>query len=154
MFVRNPKVLQHAWNSAAIDNTDITRSMAAVGRDFYFPLDVEMMPSPTLNSPENANLFQYLRDVSNESTFALSIVQILVKERCKYHQNRQNMTTTECTLQVGDIVKAHVQVNSSASKGIVSKLCYKSKGPFIITADLGHNSFEVQRYNQPHFCQT
>ena len=65
MFARNAKVSQYAWNSAAIDNTDITRSMAAVGRDFRFPLDVEMMPSPTLNSPENANLFQYLRDVSD-----------------------------------------------------------------------------------------
>ena len=133
MFARNAKVSQYAWNSAAIDNTDITRSMAAVGRDFRFPLDVEMMPSPTLNSPENANLFQYLRDVSDESIFALSILQILVKERREYHQNRQNMKTKECNLQVGDVVKAHVQVNSSANKGIVSKLSYKVKGPFITT---------------------
>ena len=32
---------------------------------------------------------------------------------------------------------------------MVSKLSYRVKGPFIITKDLGHNSFEVQRYDKP-----
>ena len=43
--------------------------------------------------------------------------------------------------------KAHVQVNSVASKGVVSKLSYRAKRPFVITADLGHNIFEVQLYD-------
>jgi len=36
-----------------------------------------------------------------------------------------------------------------ASKGVVSKLSYRAKGPFSITADLGKNSFEVQQYDDP-----
>ena len=51
-------------------------------------------------------------------------------------------------LKVGDVVKAHV-VNSVASKGIVSKLSYCDKVPFIVKSDLGRNSFEVQRYDNP-----
>jgi len=39
-----------------------------------YALDVNLMPTPTLNTTKNANLFQYLRDVSTESKFALSIV--------------------------------------------------------------------------------
>ena len=46
-------------------------------------------------------------------------------------------------------MKAYVQVNSVASKGVVSTLSYKTKGPFVITADLSNNSFEVQSYNYP-----
>ena len=85
MFARNSKVSQYAWNSAAIDETYITRSMAAVGRDCRFLLDGELMPTPTLNTPENNNLYQYLRNISNDSIFALSIVKILVQERREYH---------------------------------------------------------------------
>ena len=47
------------------------------------------------------------------------------------------------------MVKAYIQVQSSADKGVVSKLSYRAKGPFIITKDLGHDSFEVQRYDNP-----
>ena len=47
------------------------------------------------------------------------------------------------------MVKAHVQVQSITKRGIVGKLSYRPKGPFIIKVDLAHNSFEVQRYDDP-----
>ena len=147
IFANNAKTSQYAWNSSPIDGTDITRSMAAIGRDFRFPLDVNLTPTPTLNSSSNASLFQYLRDVSLESKFAVSILQILIKERREYHQNRHNTKVSKCALKIGDVVKAHVQVKSDSNKGIVGKLSYKAKGPFIITADLGFDSYEVQRYD-------
>ena len=37
----NVKTSQFAWNSAAIDHTDIPRCVVAVGREFKFPLDIE-----------------------------------------------------------------------------------------------------------------
>ena len=43
-------------------------------------------------------------------------------------------------------MKYHVQVYSRADTGLVGKLSYRAKGPYIITKDLGNNSFEVQRY--------
>ena len=43
------------------------------------------------------------------------------------------------------VVNAHVQVQSIAKRGIVNKLNYRTKGPFIITADLDHN----RRYEDP-----
>jgi len=109
-FIRTAKTAQFAWNSAPIDGTDIVRSLAAVGRAFRFPLDAELSPSPTLNDESNSHLYQYPRDVSNESQFALSIVQILVEERRQSHQDRHNKNKTQPSFKVGDIVKAHVQV--------------------------------------------
>ena len=41
VILQNAKTSQYAWNSAYIDNTDITRIMAAVGREFHFPLDID-----------------------------------------------------------------------------------------------------------------
>ena len=74
----NIKTSQFAWNSAAIDNTDIPRCVAAVGREFKFPLDIELQPSPTLNDDSNSALFNYLRDVSCNSTFSQAVLSILI----------------------------------------------------------------------------
>ena len=63
---------------------------------------------------------------------------------------RNNANKKECNLQAGDLVKVHVQMQSITKRGIVEKLSYGAKGPFIITADLGQGSYEVQRYNEPN----
>ena len=81
--------------------------------------------------------------MSADSVFALSVLQIIIEEHRTSHRERHNKGKTVCNLKVGDVVKAHVQVNSVADKGLISKLIYKVKGPFTITADLGHHSFEV-----------
>ena len=147
VFIQNAKTSQYAWNSAPIDDTDITRSMAAVGRDFRFPLDVELSGNPVLNDSTNNALFTYLRNVSNDSIFAQSIVKVLIEERRARHMERHNKTKTPPVFKVGDVVKAHVQVKSNKTLGEVGKLSYKARGPFQITKDLGHNSYEVRRYN-------
>ena len=148
-FIRTAKTAQYAWNSAPIDGTDVVRSLAAVGRVFRFPLDVDLSPTPTLNDTTNSNLFSYLRESSDESQFALSIVQILVEERRSAHQERQNKGKQQPNFHVGDIVKAHVQVQSIAAKGQVAKLSYQARGPFKIITDLGQQSYEVQRHDKP-----
>ena len=146
-FMRIAKTTQYAWNSAPIDNTDIARSMAAVGRDFRFPLDVKLSKLPTLNDPNNNALYNYLRDVSTESTFAISVLQILIEERRLLHQQRINKDRKQSNFKVGDIVKAHVQIQSNSAAGIVDKLSYRAKGPFRIIKVLGFDSFEVQNYH-------
>ena len=148
-FTRNAKTTAYAWNSAPITDTDVTRSFAAVGREFRFPLDVKHLPpsSPTLDG--NNALFDYLRNVGTDSHFATGVLQILIEERRMEHQARMNKSRTESNLKVGDVVKAHVQVQSKAASGEVEKLSYKARGPFIITKDLGFGSLEVAPYQDP-----
>ncbi len=149
-FHRIAKTTQYAWNSAPIDDTDVVRSFAAVGRDFRFPIDVDTSKIPPVNSANNNRLFDYLRDVSTDSNFATGVLQILIEERRKRHRDRRNAVLEKSALKVGDVVKAHVQVQSRTDDGVVGKLSYKARGPFSIVRDLGFNSFEVQPYNKPN----
>ena len=148
-YLQNAKTSQYAWNSAPIDNTDIPRSLAAIGRELRFPLDVELCPTPPLNDEHNTALMQYLRDVSNDSKFSIAVLQILIEERRTAHRDRHNQQCKTAPFKVGDVVKAHVQVQSKSSIGQVGKLSYKARGPFQIIEDLGHGSYLVQRYNEP-----
>ena len=70
-----------------------------------------------------------------------------MEERRTAHRTRHNTNRAAKLFQVGDVVKAHVQVHSNSSKGIVGKLSYQGRGPFQIKEILGANSYHVQRYN-------
>lgn len=146
---QNVKTSQYAWNSSPIDNTDVTRSMAALGREFRFPLDVELSPSPSLNDSANSSLYTYLRHMSSDGKFATSVVEVLAEERRQSHRDRINNSKAASNFQIGDAVTARVVVQSQAATGAVRKLSYQAKGPFQITAILDGDSYEVQRYGHP-----
>jgi len=149
VFLQNTKTSQFAWNSAPIDNTEVVRSLAAVGQEFCFQLDVELSVIPPINDASNSALTNYFRDVSIESKFAVSVVQVLIEERRLAHHERVNKDKIVSCLQVGNIVKAHVQVQSKQELGVVGKLSYRARGPFKIVTVLGHNSFAVQNWTNP-----
>ena len=153
LIIQNAKTSQYAWNSVLIDNTYISRSLATIGRELRFPLDVEISPAPQLNNTNNGALFQYLRNMTADLVFALYVLQILIEEHRTSHHNIHNKGKPVCNLKVGDVVKAHVQVNYVTDKGLVSKLIYKAKDPFTITADLGHHIFEVQPYDETNYAK-
>ena len=67
---QNAKTSQYSWNSAPIDEIDIPRCVAAIGREFRFPLDAELLKQPSLNERDNSALFHYLRNVSYNSKFS------------------------------------------------------------------------------------
>ena len=142
-IIQNEKISQYAWNSAPIDGTYIPRSTATIDREFHFPLDVELDTTSIFNE-YNSKLFSYISNISIDANFTVSVLNIFIEDRRTAHQERHNKDKLICKIMVGEVVKAHVQVNSVTSKGVVGKLSYRAKGPFIITADLVHNSFEVK----------
>lgn len=149
VFSRNVRLSAYAWNSAPIDGTDIIHSFVAVGHEFRFPLDLQFANAPPLNL-ENKELFEYLQQMGQESQFATQTLQILIEDRREAHRNRVNASkSTSCHLKIGNIIKAHVQVQSNFEKGEVKKLSYSARGPFTIVEDLGHGSFLVQPYGKP-----
>ena len=79
-FFQNIKTSHYAWISALIDDTAIPRFLPDVGRIFEFPMDVELENLPTLNCENKLALYTYLRDVSNDSNFATSVLQVLIEE--------------------------------------------------------------------------
>ena len=148
VYIQNTSTSQYAWKSSPIDNTDIIRSMVTVGRAFCFPLDLSLSPSPILNTESNSVLLNYLHDISTDGEFSLFVLQIMIEERRSTHCNRKNEGKYLCTLKVGDVVKAHVQVQSRSDTGLVGKLSYRARENYIITKNLGNISFEVQQYDE------
>ena len=90
IFLQNAKTSQYAWNSTPIYGIDILRSVAAVGRELYFSLDVELLQTPTTLDQGNSGLYEYLWHVSNNSQFATSIIHISIKERRTAHRERRD----------------------------------------------------------------
>ena len=90
MFIRHIKTSQYAWNSTHIDDAGFMRSVTALGREFQYPLDMELLKSQTLNPINNKALFKYLLDVSMKSTFATEVLQMMVGERRTAHRKLWN----------------------------------------------------------------
>ena len=86
VFHQNIKTSQYVWNSARIDDTDIPRYLADVGRDFRLSLDIELLDQHSLNNKEHSALFHYLRNFSGNSQFSTSILQTLIEERRSAHR--------------------------------------------------------------------
>ena len=93
------------------------RSAVALGREFWFPFDTELLESPTLKSSNNEALFKYLRDVSKNSTFTTAVLQIIVEERLTDHCKQWRNGKENQLFQVRDTVKAHVKFQSKSDKG-------------------------------------
>ena len=106
-FIENSKTSQYAWNSAPIDDIDISRCFAAVGRHFKFPIDVDLNAAPRINNNNQSTLYIYLRDVSNDSQFVTSVLQVLIEEQRTTSKTRWNANIAAKEFKVGDIVKAH-----------------------------------------------
>ena len=79
VFHQNIKTSQHAWNGAPIYDIDIPRYVATVGREFRFPLDVELLDQSSLNNKEHLALFRYLRNIFCNTQFSISVQQTLIE---------------------------------------------------------------------------
>ena len=145
-ILQNYKLAQYGWNSAPIDNTDVPRSLPAVGREFGFLLDIDLRPLPNMNDQTNKELYGYLRDVSSQSKFAEEVIKILAEDRRKAHRDRHNNNKERQVFKVGDVVTARTIVQSKSENGTVEKLSYRSKGPFQVKEVLQGDSYLVQRY--------
>ena len=55
---------------------------------------------------------------------------MLVEERRTAHRTCHNSQRAAKIFKVGDVVKAHVQVNYNAAKGVVGKLSYQDRRSF------------------------
>ena len=147
-ILQSAKTSQYAWNSVPIDNIDVLQSLTADGREFWFPLDIKLSAIPELNDGSNSTLYNYLRSVSLGAAFSTSVFQVLVEERQEEPRKWWNKGKIQPTPKTGDVVKAHVQIQSNADQGELKKLAYQARGPFQIAKILGNNSYEVNIYNK------
>ena len=101
-------VTAYAWNSSAIDSTDIPRSVIAFGGKFIFPLDIDNTQPFTLTLSHDTAIAQYLHHVSNHRQFATDLLKYLIEDRRTAHRERINLSRQPNVFQKGDIVTVRV----------------------------------------------
>jgi hypothetical protein len=150
IFVEAAVVAAYAWNSMPVDGTDIVRSFVVCGRVFRFPLEVSMEHLPEPIDDDALGVQRFLTSISDSHTMGKEILTILVDERRTIHRERINATRKPKLFRVGDIVSVQVQVQSDEAQGKVGKHLYDHKGPYKIVSVSGHDSFQVQRADDPN----
>ena len=149
VFVEVAQCTEYAWNSSVIDGTDIIRSVAAVGREFKFPLDLILSAPPQPVDADVSAVHNYLRLAQNQSKFSTEILKILIEDRRSYHRERMNQSRNQKLFQLGDIVMVRVSVQSKAAEDRVAKLSYRLRGPYEITSVSGHGAYNVRKLGMP-----
>jgi hypothetical protein len=150
VFVETSECAAYAWNSSAIDGTDIIRSVAAVGREFKFPLDINLSSTPIPVDSDVFAVHSFLRLAQTSSQFAIETLRILTEERRAYHRERINETRSQQLFATDDIVMVRVQVQSKIEADRVAKLSYRLRGPYSIISNLGNGAYTLQKVNQPN----
>ena len=149
IFIETAQCTAYAWNSSAIDGTDIIRSVAALGREFKFPFDLTLDEAPTPVYGDLSAVHSFLRLAQDQSVFSRRILEILTADRRAYHQERVNAHRNQQLFQVGDHVTARVTVQSNAANSRVAKLSYRARGPFEVVAVSGHGAYTVRPAGKP-----
>jgi hypothetical protein len=149
VFVEAVHCFTYAWNASVIDGTDIVRSVAALGREFKFPLDLDLSPIPVPVDGDVCELHAFLRFHQDNARIAAEVLKIIIEDRRCYHRERMNQDRDQVLFQVDDVVMVRVQVQSKATIDRVAKLSYRLRGPMIIKEVLGHGAYSVARFDNP-----
>jgi hypothetical protein len=146
-------VATYAWNACPIDGTDIPRSVPAIGREFKFPIDFQLLSTEEtvqcLHSDPGTAVLDYISKTHPSVDEATHILQFVIEDRRTAHRLCMNGDKPLHQFSVGDIVLARVQVQSNAAKNRVGKLSYTTRGPFRITRVTGHNAYDMVPLNKP-----
>jgi len=145
-FVEIGMTTAYAWNASCIDGTEIVRSIPAIGRPLKYPLDIQMCsPPPVIDTPSDS-VAKYLRYVDGDAEFARKLTQWLIDDRRAMHRERVNEDRHLVTYEPGDVVMGKIAVQSNSIRGIVGKLVFQTRGPFVIVKKTQGSSYIVRPY--------
>jgi hypothetical protein len=77
-------LLLYAWNSCPVPGADIARNLAAVGREFAFPIDFLSGKHCELTSSAST-VVSYLKDLAAQLSACCLVAELLVEEQHTYH---------------------------------------------------------------------
>jgi hypothetical protein len=136
----------YAWNAGPIDGTDITRSYAALGRSFPFPIDLATIPPP-LRAPniEGQDALDHVNATIPLLRRQQELLNILNQQRRLRHRELRNNKITPRVFEPGDLVIVRKQVQSKAAEGISAKLRFRAKGPYRVIGPAHQGSYQLIR---------
>jgi hypothetical protein len=84
----------YGWNAAPIDGTDIPRSGAAVGREYWFPIDLHLA-IPREGASEGQPALEYLEVATPMLQWQCEMLYVLNEERWLRHRKLKNEGVTQ-----------------------------------------------------------
>ena len=69
VFIPDGTATGCGWSNALIDGTDILRSTVAIGREFKFPIDINLSALPQLTQNNDQSTIDYLRLADSNRPF-------------------------------------------------------------------------------------
>lgn len=136
----------YAWNAAPVDGTNVTRSFAAIAREFPFPVEIAATTQKAAYSGSNGHYVVEHIDGAFPLLFQQrELLRILVEERREHHRSlRNNHITGQTKFQAGDLCIVRVQVQASDEKG-PGKLQVRARGPYRVLDQLSDTTYLIQR---------
>jgi hypothetical protein len=137
----------YGWNASPVDGTNITRSLAAKGREFHFPIDVAETPPKGFEGTNTAEwLLQHIECVFPLWDKQKRLLRILNDDRKQYHQDLKNKNRNMKEFHPGNLVIIRKQVKTTIAAGISAKLMMRTRGPYRVIERLGDGtSYQVKR---------
>ena len=77
-------------NASNIDGIDMPCSVPAIGREFKFPLDIELSKIPEVIDNPSESIVTYMRWLHRDVPFSQAFLAYLVEERCLFLRERIN----------------------------------------------------------------
>ena len=147
VFIEGVETLCYAWNSAPVTGTDLSRSLLVTGREFKFPIDIELQKHTSYNLDE-IHTKSYANEMGELLTKCRDIYKLLIEEHRSMHREYRNaQLANPRKFSIGDIVFANVQVQSSKDKGKIQKLSYTRRGPYKIIKSHPSGSYDLTLVN-------
>ena len=135
----------YAWNAAPIDGINVTRSFAAIGREFPFMLDVnlESVTTPTGNEWSEWTL-EHIDAMFPLLLKQRELLHLLTEDRRRFHRELLNKSRKQATFEAGDLAIVRVQVQSKKQHG-PAKIQMKARGPYRILEKVSPTTYRIQR---------
>ncbi|MGA1505134.1 MAG: integrase zinc binding domain-containing protein [Ilumatobacteraceae bacterium] len=141
----------YSWNAGIVDGTDVQRSVASIGREFPFPIDLKPRADVGNATLEGQQTLDYLDSTCPLLARQRALFEISVMERRKRMRELRNEGKTARSFAIGSLVVVRKIVQSSRKRGISAKLVPKVKGPYRVVGVANEgSSYLLQKLP---FCQ-
>ena len=137
----------YAWNSAPVIDTDISRSLLVVGREFQFPINYSSDEHLILTSDPNR-----VQSFASEQVTLLCCGRLVGQELIHQHRawHREYINSQRPNPRIysdGDMVYAKRAVRSDKKHGLVGKLMDAWTGPRKITSKAKGSSYNIEHHD-------
>ena len=112
IFLEVGMVLLYAWNASPIDETDIIRSVPAIGCKLKYPMDIDIAEISQVIDMASQSVVGYLRHIQHDVEFSRQLVAWFIEDRRTFQRERSNWKKYLVDYESDDVVIARIVVHS------------------------------------------